>query len=136
MKRLGRAGGDWEAWEAIGRDRVRVPLVFPLFPNLPDLRGFRGFVFHPQTQLGKGRWGAVGRSGRMGRVGRDWEAWEEIGKSGKRLGMDRVRAPLMFPLFPNLSPLFPLSVVSYSTPNPVGKGVWGAAGRSGSMGRD
>ena len=108
---------------------------FHSFPISSRSSRYPWFRIPPQTQLERG----VGRSGKIGKNG----------KSGERLGRDRVRVPLMFPLFPNLFPLyqlFPLSavsVVSYFAPKPswemgVGRsGHIGKNGRSGErLGRD
>ena len=145
-ERLGRAGGDWEGIGLGFRSCFHsFPISsLPTHPTPPALRGFGGFVVHPEPsgERGVGRSGKIGKAGKNGksgqsgnRLGRDRE---EIGKSCESLGRGRVRAPLMFPLIPNHFPLFPLSavsVVSYPNPNPVGKGAWGAVGRSERMGR-
>ena len=85
--------------------------MYPLFPNLIPLRPL--FPLFPlsavsvvsysaKTQLGKGR----GAQWEDREEREEWEERGEIRKIGRRLGMDRVRAQLMFPLFPNLFPLF------------------------------
>ena len=117
--------------------RLLAPVPPPTaLPTHPTLRGFGGFVFRTKPSWGRGVgnfWkNRINRKG--GNTGERLGRSVEIGKNGDELGRFSVRVKLAFPLFRNLFLRFLLpavSVVSYSTPNPVGEGALGASVRTG-----
>ena len=121
--------GDWAAVALGPRSRFRFPIRIPLFRafSLSPLSAVLVVSYFTPNLFGEvcgAQWGEPDK----------WEQQGELGRSGRRLGRVSFRAPLAFPLFPNLFLLFPflaVSAVSYSTPNPVGEGALGAAGGTG-----